>query len=246
MNVRSVLLRPNVLLSGLLCLSAILFFGLSEPPEYKPCRGQRPPKPEFNGYPVGYGGETCRDLPLVDARIITNPKEASEFSRSQDKHQQGLHANPGDTIRILLWFHNSGSEERRTETTARNVRAGLMLDLKAAPTHRIKGFLSADNVETLTSDERGGDVQIDTDLPTTLEYVPDSALACLQRGDLLERGLSLTVSCGTFPEGKERYAAKITNNLLNAAPKIGDLKAGDQYSGYIQLHVKVTNPERHN
>jgi hypothetical protein len=209
------------------------------PPTFYSCRGNRPNNPEFNGYLLSYTGGTCHDVPLIDLEVLDSSGRNGRVARTAAEHERGIKANPGDLVRVLIWFHNSGSEKKRSETTATGVRVGTTFDKTPSVTHTISAYISASNAESIDAERHGGLAVVTTSVPTILEPVLDSARVCLQAGDALERGLGPVVSCGDFPDGKIRYAAKIPDAIVNGSEKIGDLRAGDSHSGYVQIHLRV-------
>lgn len=182
-------------------------------------------------------------MPLVDTRVVSGTGRNVRTSLNLKEHDEGITAKPGEIIRVLVWFHNSGSENKRTDTTARDVRVGSAFDEKASVRHSIAVLISAENAETIHSSDHGGDAIVNTPAPTVLEYLPNSTELCLQVADALEKGIPITQSCGDYPEGKERYGAKVqdgsTNTPANGSVRVGDLKAGNDYTRFLRFHLKV-------
>lgn len=209
------------------------------------CRGQRPNSPLFNGYLLSYEGTVCHDLPLVDVMDLDAKGRDGRFAQNADEHHKGVTANIGDTVRILVWFHNSGSTTNRAKTTARHVRIGTVFDTAPSIRHRIAAFLSADNAETVSSADDGGDAFVNTATPTIFQSIPGTTKVCFQAEDALERGLPTAKVCGDYPNGKIRYSHVLPDEAANASVMIGHLKADDAYTGYVLIHLKVVESEPH-
>src|SRR6266850_1072137 len=105
-------------LLGLLILSAIfglgrrrprLFFaGLAAPIMTSPSVGSSfeiSCGPRFNQFPVSYIAQNYRDWPLIDGRNMTKGRS---WSNSQEEHDRGIEADPGDVIEIFIYFQNGG------------------------------------------------------------------------------------------------------------------------------------------
>jgi hypothetical protein len=236
---RSSISNRRILLSALLYVGVAVFLMTWNPPEYKGCRGHRPDLPEFNGYLLDFENPSCHDVPMVDVILPDGSGRNGRFSHSAKEHEDGITVGFDKLIRVKVWFHNSGSEEKRTNTTARNVRIGSMFDKKPASVHAISAMISSDNAETVHSSDHGGEAVVKTGTPSVLEYVPDTTQICLQAQDMLERGLAVTESCGDYPEGKTRYRAKISDGIANGSVKVNDVKAGDNYTGYVMFLLRV-------
>jgi hypothetical protein len=199
--------------------------------------------PEFNGYLISCDDPVCHDLPLVDLSVLGSGGRNAHFSQTIDEHRNGVTVKAGDIVRVLVWFHNSGSEEKRSETTARDVRIGTFFDKHPATRHTISAYMSADNAQSIESSTEGGDATVKSVTPTTLQYIPNCSRVCLQIGDLFERGLSAGEPCGDYPEGKVRFPATVPDGVANGSVKIGDLKAGDNYTGYLAFCLRVDSQE---
>jgi hypothetical protein len=223
--------------------AAVAFQGFTQSSSYICCRGYRPDKPQFNGYLLSYDDPICHEPPLIDARVTTATNRNGRLAKNAEEHHAGITAVPGEVVRVIVWFHNSGSEEKRSETTARGVRVGSIFGKEPSSRHSIAAIISADNAEAIRSASFGGDAIVSTATPTILQYVPGSAGACVQTGDAFERGAPAAESCGDYPDRKCRYYMKIEDGVANGSVRLGDLKAGDSYTGYLIFQLKVNSPE---
>jgi hypothetical protein len=238
---QSIVLRISISIT--LYVAAVVFQGFSDSPETLCCRGHRPDRPEFNGYLLSYDDSICHEPPLADVRVTTGAERNGRLARNAEEHHAGISATQGEIIRVIVWFHNSGSEEKRSETTARSVRIGSAFGKEPSSRHSIATIISAENTEAIRSSNLGGDAIVNTAAPTILQYVPSSTGACLQTGAALERGATASESCGDYPDRKCRYYMRLPDGVANGSVVLGDLKAGDGYTGYLVFQLKVTTPE---
>jgi len=199
--------------------------------------------PEFNGYLLSYSDSICHEPPLADVRVITGADRNGRLAKNAEEHHAGISATEGEIIRVIVWFHNSGSEEKRSETTARGVRIGAAFGNEPSSRHSIATIISAENAEAIRSPNFGGDASVNTATPTILQYVSGSTAACLQTGDALEKGAATSESCGDYPDRKCRYYMRLPDGVANGSVILGDLKAGDSYTGYLVFQLKVITPE---
>src|SRR3989304_402563 len=90
--------------------------------------------PTFNIFPVGYSGAQNTDYPLLDARDFS---QNTSFSSSQADHDDGVTANPGDTLEFIVYYHNGAADD--PDNTAHNVRisaSGSLPNLPYSPSFR--------------------------------------------------------------------------------------------------------------
>jgi hypothetical protein len=142
--------------------------------------------PVFNQLPVSYSPKTYADWPLLDGR---NTIQRMAWSNSQQEHDHGVYAAPGDIIEIYIYLHNGGIGDEGCED-ADAVRT--LIRTKSAPalgepslTHRISAAVEAANAPTVTSSSpgKGGDLQVHIQggIPHSLNLVQGSVKQVFSR-----------------------------------------------------------------
>jgi uncharacterized repeat protein (TIGR01451 family) len=216
------ILKTKITLLAILILAAgLVFTNQTTPANSAGCTGIEVPTdgPAFNIWPLAYSKQDCRDYPVIDAKNVT---KGGNYSTSAADHQNGVTAEPGDQVRVLLYFHNGASDRSDVVevTKARNVRVSSGVPTAKGTTHAISGKIAGDNVaQTVYSSMpgKGGDIVINTSAPTTLEYVPGSTQRYTNSG-----------ASSALPDG-----------VVNGAVGLGDVNACFQYSGFVTYLLKV-------
>jgi uncharacterized repeat protein (TIGR01451 family) len=148
---------------------------------------------------------------------------------TEDDLANPVNATTGDQVVIGMYYHNSVAGSEATNTTFR-----IMPDQAASTSHIVKGSISADNAQTVTStfvngQEVGSDLAINSDTTSTLSYVPGSFRWYPDR--------TATTGSGTNLPGNQNGDAIVTSAGVN----IGTLAGCFQHSGYVSVIVKL-NP----
>ena len=162
---------------------AIVSVGVSsgaQPAKSDTCTGIAvPTTPAFDVWPLTYNNAVpCEDLPLIDAADLNGSGRNARYSESQAEHDAGITANPGDTVTVSIYFHNGATPDTAllAQTTAQNVSISTSYNAGAATTHTFSGTISTSNGAGASSSNpyNGGNITVNTDVPTTIQYVPGS------------------------------------------------------------------------
>ncbi len=208
------------------------------------CPGLAPTTPTFGVWPISYTGAACKDYPLIDAKNqSSNDSRDSRYAQSASEHQAGIDAVAGDSVRILIYFHNGASDQvDRALTTAKNATISSQFDTSVGTDHTASATLSADNAASISSSNSkyGGNITIHTAAPTTLTYMPNTAFLCVRYQAALERGADMNQQCGFNSEDNApQILIPISDSINNGSFNLGDLKACFPYSGFLMFSVKV-------
>jgi hypothetical protein len=188
--------------------STSFFSGVASPQN---CNIYVPPTPTLNPGPLAYGQALrCADYPLLDAKVLSffhSPRDA-RYAHSQQEHDYGIHAFPGDTIRVSIWLNNGADETFPSETIAKNVAVAVYADQPAVGitpertvdpksavlrlwAHAIagnaapisnNGHFPSDGSSKLVEDTKyGGALILRTRREAQLEYVPKSTVFCIAK-----------------------------------------------------------------
>lgn len=180
--------------------------------------------PAFNIWPLAFTSQNCKDLPLIDAKNLDRSGRDGRYAVSQAEHDAGITAAPGEKIRVAIYFHNGSSDQANDAiTTAYNTRLTAGVPTAVATSHSLSGGIAADNAQAVYSGQAntGGNIKINTTVPSRLQYVPGSTELYGQSGRI--RGL---------PDG-----------IVNGSANIGDVMACFQFSGYVIFTLTVV-PEQ--
>jgi len=175
--------------------------------------------PAFNIFPIAYNGALNTDYPLLDARNMT---KGEGWSTSQFDHDSGVTADPGDVIQFLVYYHNGAP------TAPENVAYDVMLKA-SIPSNEANNFtvgaaLSASNAQTVTSAQKGGDIQIKVNGPIgqTLSLVPGSTIWLPNQAT------------------SQQY---MPDTIASTGISLGSIQACWDFSGFVKFKVKVSEKQ---
>lgn len=171
--------------------------------------------PAFNIFPIGYTGATNQDYPLLDGR---NVSDNGQFSLSASDHDNGVSADPGETVELIIYYHNGAADA--PENIAQNMRVRATLPSGTATVHTVSAQISADNAGTVTSSQKGGnmDVHINGNAQR-LEYVSGSTR--------------------WYPEGSSS-GQQMPDGIVSSGITIGDIRGCWDFAGFVKFRVRVT------
>ena len=173
--------------------------------------------PTLNIFPVGYSGAQNTDYPLLDARDFS---QNTSFSSSQADHDDGVTANPGDTLEFIVYYHNGAADD--PDNTAHNVRISASLPSGESFNHTVSATISADNATSVYSSDanRGGNVtvHISGTAAQSLQYIPGSTTWYKERSTVGE----------SMPDG-----------IVTGGVNIGDVRGCWNFSGFVRFRVRV-------
>lgn len=181
-----------------------------------------PSRAVLNWWPVTFKepAELCHDLPLIDGRKIDG-----QFSHSQEDLLDGLTAENGETVVVLIWINNGAANKDFNRSTtgvrdadpaialARNVSVTTSTDTRSGTMHYISVTVSGDNFETIY-----GKFKVNTNPHERLEVIPKSGHVLNYTAD--------KILADRFEMG---------NNTL----KIGDLRPNWEDGLFISFGVKI-------
>jgi uncharacterized repeat protein (TIGR01451 family) len=174
--------------------------------------------PAFNAFPISYTPQTNMDLPMIDARNVT---QSGSFSTSQADHDSGVSANPGDVIEFEIYYHNAAV----AEDAATNVLIKASLPGGTRQSHEASATISSDQTATVSSTDafRGGNIFININgSAQTLTFMPGSVQ--------------------WFPQ-RSSTASSLSNsdNLLGSGVNIGTVQGCFNFSGFLTFQAQVGN-----
>ncbi|MEK7212186.1 MAG: hypothetical protein AAB686_00730, partial [Patescibacteria group bacterium] len=170
--------------------------------------------PAFDVFPIAYNGAQNTDYPLLDAR---NSTQNGSFSTSQSDHDNGVAGSVGDIIEFIVYYHNGAANA--AENTARNVRVLANLPSGTSQTQTVSASISADNVTTVNSSSRGGNVTVNiSGSAQPLEYVAGSTK--------------------WFPSRSTQGQA-LPDGIVSGGVTLGDIQGCWEFSGFVKFQVKA-------
>lgn len=171
----------------------------------------------FNTFPISFTSETNKDLPLIDAKNVT---DNGSYSTSQDDHDNGVQADPGETVRVQIYYHNTGVPE----DIATNVIIKANLPGGARQTHEISATIDSDQTEPISSEPlvRGGNIKINVSgsQPQTLTLIPGSARHFPNR----------TTTGQTLSN---------PDNVTTSGVNIGSVQGCFEFSGFVTFDLRL-------
>ncbi|MBX4187918.1 MAG: DUF11 domain-containing protein [Candidatus Doudnabacteria bacterium] len=136
-----------------------------------PPRGQ----PLLNIWPISESGSECTDLPLLAGKNIT---DGGSYASNTN-----INANEGDVLRFRLYVHNGTVDYPDNE--AFNVIAKAILP-SASGTVRAEAW--ADNASAISSEQKGGNVNISLGSDEYLEFISGSTKVYANQNGPVEIG----------------------------------------------------------
>ena len=175
--------------------------------------------PSFNIFPIGFNQELNHDYPLLDARNIT---KGEDWSVSASDHAAGVTADPGDTIEFLVYYHNGAPTA--PENIANNVVVKATMPTTAGNLHNVGASISASNTATVTSAQKGGDMQvkINGSIPQSLTLVSGSTIWLPDRGT---------------------RQVTMPNTITTSGVNLGSIEACWDFTGFVKFRVKVSSTQ---
>ncbi|PIR97182.1 MAG: hypothetical protein COT91_02715 [Candidatus Doudnabacteria bacterium CG10_big_fil_rev_8_21_14_0_10_41_10] len=169
----------------------------------------------FNIFPISYSGDVNHDYPLLDAR---NYSEGDNFSTSQSDHDNGVDADPGDTVEFVIYYHNGAANS--DDTVAENVKIRAFLPSGKSQTHSVSAQISSDDTSTVSSSNKGGDVDIDVSGTESqnIEYISGSTR--------------------WYPEGNSSYQT-LPDGIVTSGINIGDIRGCWDFSGFVKFQARI-------
>jgi hypothetical protein len=176
----------------------------------------------LNWWPVTFKepAELCHDLPLIDGR-----KADGQFSHSQEDLMDGLTAEYGETVSLLIWINNGAANNHLDPSKdgtgdaypaialAKNVSVTTSTDTRPGTMHYISVTVFGDNCERIY-----GQFKINTNPNERLELIPKSGQVLNYTGDKILA---------------ERF------DIGNSTLKIGDLRPNWDDGLFIYFGVKI-------
>ncbi|TSC66219.1 MAG: hypothetical protein G01um101477_165 [Candidatus Doudnabacteria bacterium Gr01-1014_77] len=207
------------------------------------CTGYNTNSPALNIWPLTWTGEACHDYALVDAKNLNGGR----YALSQAEHDAGFSVNPGDRVRVSVYFHNGANQAPASDPNvniARNVTAFSFYDKNSGTSHAVNGSLMSSNAGTASSYNHGGDVTVKSSVATTLSYVPQSTQMCVSQSYIQATRISVNTSpsntCGTAFNGETMYLVNLPDGISsNTGVDLGDLPACFPYAGFVIYTLQV-------
>ncbi len=198
--------------------------------------GNAPLTPAMNVWPLSYSNIDCHDLPLVDVKSLNGSGRDARYAQNQSEHNAGINVNPGDQVRVAIYFHNGASPDDQTSATAKNVVIASQIDTASGTSHNVSAAIGLDNGTPAYSidADKGGDTKINSSVPTTLSYVPGSAKMCIREAAAQEYGYASAGSCGSG-----LVYVNVPDGVFNGGVNIGNVKACFDYSGSLIFTLAV-------
>ena len=200
-----------------------------------------PPKASFNIWPVSYDNtRPCRDLPLVDVADLQSPDERSRrYATTPEEHNRGIVADTGDGLSAIIYFDNGAAEDVALEkSTAVNARIRFVVTQRSDTQFLVSGRLWADNIpEKVTSKDfrRGGDLLVSVLHPSTLRFIPGSAVLCVQKEHAEWLQIETSERCG--PDSVKIQASD--EIFGDEGFNLGNLRALWGHTGTAHVSIRV-------
>ncbi len=207
------------------------------------CTGYNTNSPALNIWPLTWTGESCHDYALVDAKNLNGGR----YALSQAEHDTGFFVNPGDRVRVSVYFHNGANQAPASDPNAniaRDVTAFSFYDTNSGTAHTVNGSLMSSNAGIASSSNHGGDVTVKSNVATTLSYVPQSTQMCVSQSYIQATRISANTSssnaCGTAFNGETMYLVNLPDGIsTNTGVDLGDLPACFPYAGFVIYTLQV-------
>jgi hypothetical protein len=176
---------------------------------------------------VSYSPQSYRDWPLIDGRNITKGRS---WSKSQDEHDRGIEADPGDVIEVFIYYQNGGITEDCEEGNALHVT----IEGEVTPSigqssllHKLSGVIKASNASSVSSSDpgKGGDLRVNVHggVPQTLSLVP---------GTVEERHPNTA-----NPKDAPYH---LLDSIFEEGVDLGTIRTGPNVAGFVIFQVKVS------
>jgi uncharacterized repeat protein (TIGR01451 family) len=198
--------------------------------------GNAPLTPAMNIWPLSWTGQDCHDLSLIEVKNLNGSGRDARYAQSQAEHDAGINVNPGDKVRVAVYFHNGASPDDQAASLAKNVVVATQIDAAESKVHNVSGAIGLDNGTPAYSidADNGGDTKIVSSVPTTLSYVAGSTQMCVRTEVAQEYGLTSVGSCGSG-----QVLVNQPDGIFNGGVNIGNVKACFEYSGLVIFTVAV-------
>lgn len=214
------------------------------------CTGTVPNTPAWNIWPLSFTPQPCKDLPLIDAKVLNGSGRDGRYAQDQSEHDAGITVKPGDQVRLIIYFHNGASAQNQATATARNTRIILntgVWNSNFASSHTFGATLYSDNSAFVKSSDasRGGDITLSSAQPVKLDYVSGSTQLCIKYQAAVERknagqNVDLTKTCGTDSNGQPQVLIDMPDGIISGAYGIGDVPACFPYAGFLVFTANVS------
>ena len=199
--------------------------------------GNAPLTPAMNIWPLSYSAIDCHDLPLIDVKSNNGSGRDARYAANQAEHDAGINVQPGDHVRVSIYFHNGASPDNQTSATAKNVIIASQIATGSATSHNVSGAIGLDNGTPAYSIDagKGGDTKINSSVPTTLAYLPGSTQMCIRSSAAASYGLASAGSCGS-----DRVLVNLPDGVMSGGVNIGNVKACFDFSGTVVFTLVVS------
>lgn len=171
-----------------------------------------------------------------------NPDSShSPWPKSQQEHDRGIHAEPGDVVWISIYFDNGAPDH--DIFTIYNAHASVQYDNSTATKqHTIRAILSADNAEQVDSSLLGGDITIFTSVPTYLKYLEGSTSTCRSYDATKEQGLlPRSRDCGIHLHDRK---VSLPDGIANGFVTLGTIRPGFNYDGTVDSSYEIIGAKK--
>ncbi len=245
---RTTKIKYTILAIFFVAIAAFGFAKINNQVNADNCPGTPPTTPAFNIWPLSFSSQNCKDLPLIDAKVLNGSGRDARYSASQSEHDAGISVAAGDQVRVSIYFHNGAAPANQNTATARNTAIGIATSVfgTEGTTHNLHGYISASNASTVSSTDAntGGDMTLRSATPTALAYVPGTTQMCIKYAAAVERknagqNVNLNQTCGTDLNGQPQVLIDLPDGIASGAVSIGDLPACFPYSGTLIFTASV-------
>ena len=191
--------------------------------------------PQFNIFPISYTGAQNNDLPLIDAKNIT---QNGVYSVSPTDHQNGVSVNPGDKIAVSIYYHNGVPDTDGNVALNAIVRAFASPSLgSSSNTHTLSATVGAQNASTVSSSDpaRGGDIGVSVSgtVPQALSLVPGTTKLYFNWGSKNPANGASDIS----------QIISLPDSVFTSGVNIGNIRGCWQYSGFVNFELQVGNTQ---
>src|SRR3989344_141153 len=208
--------KLNLKKSLVVILAAGLVAGLLSSPFVKAAG------PQFNIFPIAFSPTLNHDMPLIDAKNIT---QGIGYSTSQSDHDNGVPAAAGDIIEFSIYYHNGVPNTDANVANNALVRASVIpVGGTAAMSHQFGATISASNAAAVTASSRGGDmvVNIQGGQALPLSYIPGSTVL------YKDRGSASPPAPQTMPD-----------SIFDSGVNIGSVRGCFEFHGFVNFRVRI-------
>lgn len=183
----------------------------------------------FNIFAISYTPTQNADLPLLDGR---NASSGESFSTSQTDHDAGVSAGPDQIVELQVYFHNGAANgvDNKAHNVVIRAQANPTLG-SAAFVHTISATISAADANTVSSANKGGNINI---------FISSAAGAGVQSLSLVPGSTFLFKNCGS-PGGCQQSA--LPDTIFTGGVAIGDVDACFEFHGFVNFKVRVSQAQ---